>query len=250
MQLVTIVLQLTYEGTSFDGWQDNLCNTSIEGALKKALFDLYQVPHALDAASRTDKGVHALSQVVMTSVNLDKIGLNKLLLALNGKLPPSIRVKKITQAPQGFHPSLSAQEKTYLYKLNTHTVQLPFDRHRAWPISAPLNLEAMNLAASYLVGQKNFSSFSNKTYDNPLCTLNQIKIYRQDHFIHIELNGNRFLYKMCRIIVGTLVSIGLNERDPQSVLSLFEYPDRTKAGLTAPSCGLYLASIRYDNFTL
>ena len=114
MQSLKIALIITYDGTLFDGWQDNLSNRSIEGLLKKAFFNLYNKTFKLDAASRTDKGVHALSQVVITTLDEDKIPLSKLDSALNSQLPDQIRVKKVIAVPEDFHPSLSCKKNLRL----------------------------------------------------------------------------------------------------------------------------------------
>jgi tRNA pseudouridine38-40 synthase len=254
MQRVKLALIITYDGLTFEGWQDNLANSSIEGSLKKAFFELYGESIRLDAASRTDKGVHALMQVVVAFVENDKIPLSKLHHALNAKLPPTIRVKKVITVPEDFHPSLSAKKKTYQYRINLNSIALPFDLNQAWHLAKNLDIDLMQKAAVYFKGQKDFSSFTNrieKPHLDTVCLVENIDITLKDNnFLFLEITADRFLYKMCRIIVGTLVQIGLKQIALHDLLELFQKKNRTLAGMTAPSSGLFLKSIDYPDFLM
>lgn len=254
MRPVKIALSITYDGTSFDGWQDNKNNLSIEGLLKKAFFLLFNEEFLLDAASRTDKGVHALDQIVITHFNLDKMPLSQLLKALNSKLPQSIRVKNIVSVPEEFHPSLSVKKKTYRYQINLNKVQIPFYTNTHWHIPVHLDINAMNAACNLLTGIKDFSAFSNsvkKEEINPICNIESISIVKlQDNFLNIEITGDRFLYKMCRIIVGSLVEVGKGFLSLEDIERLFEHKCRVDAGITAPAHGLFLKTLIYPDFAI
>lgn len=254
MRSVKIALTITYDGTTFDGWQDNKNNSSIEGLLKKAFFMLFNEVFLLDAASRTDKGVHALNQIVITHFNLEKMPLSQLLKALNSQLPQSIRVKNIIDVPDEFHPSLSVKKKTYRYQINLNKVQLPFYINTHWHIPFTLNIDAMNDACALLAGTKDFSAFSNsvKKEDlNPICNIESISITKsEDSFLNIEITGDRFLYKMCRIIVGSLVEVGKGILSLDELEGLFEHKNRVKAGITAPAHGLFLKTLIYPDFAI
>jgi len=252
MQSLKIALIITYDGTLFDGWQDNLSNKSIEGLLKKAFFNLYNKPFKLDAASRTDKGVHALSQVVITSLDEDKIPLSKLDLALNSQLPDQIRVKKVIAVPKDFHPSLSCKRKTYSYQLDLNLLPSPFKTHTHWHTPFLKDIQAMEEAAHYLKGQKDFSSFCNSSLKpsfSDICQLDEIKFIKSDNLLTLEITADRFLYKMCRIIVGTLVDIGSGKLTLDHLKDLFKHKKRSHAGVTAPSHGLFLKELNYSEFT-
>jgi tRNA pseudouridine38-40 synthase len=254
MRTVKIALDITYDGTLFDGWQDNKSNLSIEGMLKKAFFMLFKKEFLLDAASRTDKGVHALKQIVITYFDIERMSVFKLLKALNSKLPASIRVNHIVEVPDEFHPSLNAKKKTYLYKINLNSVSLPFFINTHWHLPVSLNIDMMKKASQFLLGTKDFSGFSNTTKKdsvNPICCLYDISFTEtKDGFLHIEIIGDRFLYKMCRIIVGTLIEVGKGKLSLKDVEDLFTYKQRVNAGITAPACGLYLKNLNYPEFAI
>lgn len=254
MQLVKIALSLTYKGTPFDGWQDNKTNLSIEGLLKKAFYTLFHEEFLLDAASRTDKGVHALKQIVITYFDLDRMPLFQLIKALNSQLPTEIRVTSIAEIDQNFHPSLSAKTKTYLYQIDLNKIQLPFYQTTHWHIPHQLNIDEMKQASALLIGTHNFTAFSNvikKSSFNPLCTLCELSLtITADNFLMITISGDRFLYKMCRIIVGTLVAIGKKTLKASDIEKLFHDKQRVSAGMTAPAHGLFLKTINYPDFAI
>lgn len=254
MPRVNVALIIAYHGALYDGWQDNGANRSIEGLLKKAFYALYQTSITLDAASRTDKGVHALNQVVIAKIPEDKIPLSKLALALNAKLPPSIRVKMVTLIPLEFHPSLSCKQKTYSYNLNLKQIPLPFDHDISWHTPDLINLEAMKEAFSHFLGTKDFSSFSNsidKPSVDPFCRLDKIELIDSgNQMLTLEITADRFLYKMCRIIVGTLAACGKNQISPHQIKEIFHKKNRLHAGITAPACGLFLKTINYPGFDI
>lgn len=252
MQSVKIALIITYHGKNYDGWQDNFNNISIEGSLKKAFFQLLGKSVLLDAASRTDKGVHAYNQVVIAELSDLKIPFDKLLKALNAHLPDDIRIKQIINVPDEFHPSLSAKEKTYLYKINLKKVSLPFEHDFFWHIPMPLDIELMKAASTFMIGTKDFSCFSNMTKKeslNPICSITSINFIDLSHqTIGIEITGNRFLYKMCRIVVGTLVAVGKGNLKPDNINQIFIQKKRMNACVTAPAHGLFLKALYYPEF--
>lgn len=254
MRLTKIALTITYEGTSFAGWQDNKANLSIEGLLKKAFYSLFNQEFSLDAASRTDKGVHALKQIVITYFDLDKMPLLSLIKALNSQLPLSIRVIDITEISQDFHPSLSAKTKTYLYQIDLNKIQLPFYQNTHWHIPHELNIDQMKKASKLFIGTQDFTGFSNvikKASLNPFCTIDDICLKTtSDNFLMITITGDRFLYKMCRIIVGTLVGIGKQTLTVTDIQELFKHKKRVYAGITAPAHGLFLKKINYPEFAI
>lgn len=252
MQRLRIALHIAYHGQDFDGWQDNFTNKSIEGNLKGAFYALFGMEVKLDAASRTDKGVHALSQLVILDIDDPRIPLDRWPSALNSKLPKTIRVKKAFIATNDFHPSLCAKEKTYLYQLNLKKVALPFEHSFYWHHPKPLNLSLMKEASQILIGTKDFSGFSNATKKesiNPICSLYSLEFIDLGNLcLGIEITGDRFLYKMCRILVGTLVAVGRGQLSIKEVEGIFTRKNRLDAGITAPAHGLFLKSLNYPSF--
>jgi tRNA pseudouridine38-40 synthase len=247
---MNIALVICYQGHLFDGWQSNKQNKSIEKALEDALKALYGKSIQLDAASRTDKGVHALKQVVLFKCDDLKIPLSKLPSAINSKLPKEIRVLLAIEVEKSFHPSLSCISKTYIYKIYNSPVHSPFLENSHWHIHQDLDLDLIKQASCNLVGKKDFSNFcteKNHHLKDGICELYSIDVDKKDKEITIKLHGDRFLYKMCRTLVGTLVQIGLEKLSPFCIEESFKEKKRELLGMTAPAYGLYLQNLYYPN---
>lgn len=247
---MNIALVICYQGHLFDGWQSNRQNKSIEKALEDALKALYGKSFLLDAASRTDKGVHALRQVVLFKCDDQKIPLSKLTSALNSKLPKEIRVLIAKEVDAAFHPSLSCFSKTYVYKIYNHPIHSPFLENSHWHIHQDLDLDLLKQACLSLIGKKDFSNFcteKNHHLKDGTCEIYSIDIVKKEKEITIKLHGDRFLYKMCRTLVGTLVQIGLKKLSPSCIEESFKEKKRELLGMTAPACGLYLQNLYYPN---
>ena len=238
---------LSYDGTHFLGWQESTDGMTIQEALRRLLEQIYQHPIRLQAASRTDKGVHAEGQVAhyLTEKFLD---LTRLKVSLNQLLPRSIRVLKMEEAKQTFHPTLDATGKAYHYSLCLTPVQSPFLRSFSWHIPYSLDVSLMKKGAVSFVGTHDFTSLANQRDPKPthtLCTLSRIEIIQEEERLRFEIEGNRFLYKMVRNLVGTLVDLGRGKLSLEEVQTLLEKKDRTKGGIVAPAHGLVLKKVYY-----
>jgi tRNA pseudouridine38-40 synthase len=240
-----IKLILAYEGTRYLGWQKTAMGLSIEEELEKALAQILQHPVKLQAASRTDAGVHAEGQVVNFFTE-SEMPLDKLQKSLNSLLPKDISVLKIEEAPEAFHPTLDCRGKEYHYSVCTGSTQLPFHRQFSWHFSYPLDLEAMQKAAEALLGKHDFSAFTNEKQEDNVREIFAIQIEPLDGRLKIRVSGNNFLYKMVRNIVGTLLYAGCGKLPWQEVPSIIASKDRTRAGVTAPAHGLVLKEVIYD----
>ncbi len=242
-------LIIAYEGSSYWGWQDAKERPSVEAALKQPLVQILQHPIKLQAASRTDAGVHAEEQVVNFFTAKEPLNLPRLHLSLNQMLPTAIRVWSLEEVPLNFHPTLAAQKKTYSYRLTTAAIQLPFDRHFAWHVPPPLNLAKIQTALPLFLGKHHFGALcnaSNLPLTNPYCTLYRLEVIdKGDGNVCIEVEGDRFLYKMVRTLVGTLVALGQGRLSLAAIRALFTHRDRTQAGVTAPAHGLSLKKVHY-----
>ena len=215
------------------GWQQTRSGPSIQEELNKALSKILQEEIQCEAASRTDRGVHAEGQVVQfyTDKQPSCPDLQKW---LNGLLPKTIRVVEAKKVPLEFHPTLDAKSKIYHYYITNAPVQDPFLAQTTWHYPYPLDLEKMRKAAKDLIGTHDFSKFTTDVRKNPICTLLKIDVVQlPDHRIRIELTGDRFLYKMARRLSGTLAQIGAGKIKPNEV------------GVTAPPHGLFLYKINY-----
>lgn len=242
-------ITISYDGTTYRGWQKTRLGPSIEETLEKALHRLTGEVIALDAASRTDAGVHAEGQVVafQTSRGLSSA---RWLIALNGLLPPEIRALSVEEVPQDFHPTLDNKGKEYQYKLTSAPIQLPLERLYAWHIPYPLDIEAMKEAAERLVGTHDFSAFCNSLKELKLKdrvrTLRRILIIRvNSRMLIIKMRGDSFLFRMARNLVGTLVYVGLGKITPDEVATILTSKKRTQAGICAPAHGLTLTKVYY-----
>jgi tRNA pseudouridine38-40 synthase len=241
-----IKLIIAYEGTAYSGWQKTETGPSIEGELQKVLEQVLQHPVKLQAASRTDAGVHAEGQVVNFFTEKEVV-LDRLMKSCNGLLPGDIRVLEIEEMPEAFHPTLDAKGKEYHYSVCLTPTQLPFDRRFSWHFVKQVDVELMRKAAAFFIGTHDFSALTNEKQDDNVREVYKIEIETAGgQKIRIRVAGNHFLYKMVRNIVGTLVYAGCGMLKIEEVALLLEKGDRTAAGMTAPAHGLSLKKVNYD----
>lgn len=248
--LRNLCLLISYEGCNYLGWQKNNAGPSVEHQLQKYLLLILQEPIELQAASRTDAGVHAYGQVVNFFTSRKDICLKKLHRSLNRLLSPNISVRNLFERPPSFHPSLDSQSKIYKYQICSLPIQLPTQRFHSWHYPYPLDLVKMKEAIPFFLGQKNFAAFANKHEEvkpkNSICCVMRIEICEVGNGrFHFEIEGDRFLYKMVRNIVGTLLFVGRGKIDPKDLSSLIQSKDRRKLGVTAAAHGLSLHCIKY-----
>lgn len=244
-----VKLIVAYDGSCYLGWQEIISGSSIEATLRKALEKFLQHPVYLQAASRTDAGVHANGQVVnfFTSKTFD---FHTFIVSLNALLPKDIVVRDVEVMPQQFHPTLSCLSKEYHYFVCFGILQFPQHRLHSWHYYYDLNLDKMREATHFLIGQHDFSAFCNlkksQKYKDYQRNVESIKIDLVSHNrLCIQVKGENFLYKMVRNIVGTLVYVGHQKISPHQVRAILESKDRTIAGVTAPAHGLFLHQVNY-----
>ncbi|MDN3509050.1 MAG: tRNA pseudouridine(38-40) synthase TruA [Candidatus Neptunochlamydia sp.] len=239
---------LSYDGTDFLGWQESIDGDTIEKTLRKTLETIYQHPIRLQAASRTDRGVHAENQVVNFIVE-KSLDISRLKISLNQMLPKAIRILTIEEASKTFHPTLDAKGKEYHYSLCITPVQSPFRRYFSWHLLSPLDIDCMKEGTDFFIGTHDFKAFSNaidSKRKDMFCTLTRLDIIEDGSYLRFEIEGNRFLYKMVRNLVGTLVYLGMGKLSLDEVKNLLVKKDRTLAGITAPAHGLTLKKVYYS----
>lgn len=236
---------LSYDGSAYFGWQKTKTGPSVQETLERAFFQILRAPVLIEAASRTDRGVHAKGQVVnffLTNLTLP----DRLTYSLNSVLPPDIRVLHIESASDNFHPTLHALSKEYRYQICNAPVQLPSHRLYSWHIHTPLDLVAMQKAGALLIGTHDFAAFTTIATGNTIRTLFDVKIIAlSSDRLEIRITGDKFLYKMVRRLVGTLVAIGKHTLSQVEMSHLLTNPNRARAGVTAPAHGLTLHQIHY-----
>lgn len=237
---------VAYDGAEFYGWQKTKMGLSVEGALQKALEQILQHPVVLQAASRTDRGVHALGQVV-NFFSAKKVPL----ISLNCLLPPGIAVLSIEKMPSGFHPTLDVKSKEYCYEICFGPIQLPQNRRHSFFMPAPsLDIAKMEQAAKLLIGSHDFSAFclnrKKENYRDCVRTIDRCLVERlAEQRLKITIAGPAFFYKMVRCLVGTLAEVGKGKIHLSDMEKLLKEHNRALAGITVPAHGLTLVKVNY-----
>lgn len=241
-----ILLKLEYDGAGFGGWQRQKNAESVQGVLEAAIGELVGEKITLVASGRTDAGVHALGQCAHFSMKKE-FDAKRLPLAINARLPQTIRVLDAAIVPDEFSARYDVKKKTYLYKLYARKIGSPTRDGRYAHVPYELDFESMVRAAKLFVGKHNFKGFcsqgsSAQTFEREIYSLD---ISRDGDEFFFKITGNGFLYNMVRRIVGALVEVGkgtLDEKDIKLALEDFSHPHITK---NMPACGLYLYDVVY-----
>nr|WP_317359637.1 tRNA pseudouridine(38-40) synthase TruA [uncultured Tyzzerella sp.] len=244
-----ILLTVAYDGTNYFGWQKQDNVKTIQGEMEKALSQLFKENITIRGASRTDTGVHALSQLALLK-HKTNIPIERLPLAINSFLNnKEIVITNAIYVDEDFHPQNSVYKKTYQYKIYNAPFLNPLLRNYTEFVHKPLNIEKMQQATKYFLGEHNFKAFcaSGSMAKTTIRTIYDLKIDNKDNIITIEITGNGFLYNMVRIIAGTLIDIGHNKKQPEDIKNIILCEDRQKAGKTASACGLTLYKIYFNN---
>lgn len=241
------LLKLEYDGTDYVGWQIQPNGQSIQAELEKALSQLLQCPTKVTAAGRTDSGVHAWGQAA-SFVTENNLPLRAYLKGLNSLLPHSIGVWEVQERELSFDARRSSRGKLYRYRIVNRKCRSPLERRYAWEVFAPINEDAMQNAARYLVEKHDFRAFQASGCE-ALTTVREIRrldVSRTDKVIVVNIEATAFLRHMVRNIVGTLVEIGQGRRSEQSLVATLQSKNRQQAGPTAPAQGLSLVEVFYD----
>lgn len=241
-----VKLVVAYDGTKYCGWQVQPNQITIEGVLNEALTNLLGEEVTVIGASRTDSGVHAMGNVAVFDTN-SRIPGEKFSYALNQRLPEDIRIQNSCEVDVSFHPRKVTCSKTYQYRIVNCEFPNPMKRLYAHFVYNSMDIEKMQQAAKYLVGEHDFKSFCSihTQAKETVRTIYSIEVTKEGEEVVITIRGNGFLYNMVRIIAGTLLQVGLGQRAPEAMREILEARDRETAGPTAPACGLTLLQIEY-----
>ena len=242
-----VKLVVAYDGTNYHGWQVQDNGITIEEVLNRTISELVQEDIKVIGASRTDAGVHACGNVAVFDTESQIPG-DKFSFALNQRLPEDIRIQESCEVDADFHPRYADTVKTYEYNILNRRFELPTKRLYAAFCYYPMDIERMNQAAAYLVGEHDFKSFcsAGAQVQTTVRTIYAVNVTKADDMVHIRITGNGFLYNMVRIIAGTLMQVGTGLMEPEQVKEILEARDRSKAGPTAVAKGLTLVEIRYE----
>jgi tRNA pseudouridine38-40 synthase len=240
-------LKITYDGTRYSGWQIQPNSLSIQETIEKALSTLLRKSLRIIGAGRTDAGVHAKGQVAHFTYD-QPLNVNQVLHALNGMLPQDIRILELAPTLNTFHAQYSALSKIYHYNLWLEKVIDPFvASYRHHFHFRHFSLPALLEGTTFFLGQHDFTTFANvrEGVNSAVRTLTRLDIKEQEGGIRLEFEGDGFLYKMVRNIVGSLLEISLGKKKPAQIPELLAAKDRRLAGMAAPAKGLFLITVRY-----
>jgi len=237
---------IEYDGTYYRGWQRLKDSPSVQEEVEKALSHVANHPIELCCAGRTDSGVHGIGQVV--HFESDAIRDEKAWrMGCNTNLPDNIVLRWIQPTTDDFHARFSARARRYRYIILNHKIRPALLNNKVCWFRDPLDEGLMQDAAKRLLGEQDFSSFraSGCQAKHAMRELQEITISRDGHYIYVDIVANAFLHHMVRNIVGSLFEVGTQRQAPEWFSTLLAIKDRTKAGITAPACGLYFVSVDY-----
>jgi tRNA pseudouridine38-40 synthase len=273
---MTVLVRLAYDGTEFHGYARQVAAAgassvrTVQGVLEDALAGLYHQPVSTRAASRTDAGVHALGQIAGFDPPRP-IPPRGVVLGLLGKLPPDVAVLSAWEAaaPDGgpVDPRFWNLGKRYRYRIRTTTRRSPQTARHEWHLPRALDVAAMQAAARHFVGEHDFAGFRAAGCQARTTVRRVLDVAvaggpagdewpadpdpglpaHPPGLVVVDVRGEAFLQNMVRIMVGTLVEVGLGRRPPDAVADLLARPDRRRAGPTAPPGGLTLVEVLWPD---
>jgi tRNA pseudouridine38-40 synthase len=257
-------LTVAYDGSSFAGWQSQSHRNTIQDHIERGFEGVIGKQVRVHGAGRTDAGVHALAQCAHVDLPNDRLSAGRWTEALNGLLPPTIRVLRCQYVSKDFHARLSAKGKIYRYRIWSAPVLPPFEYHRTWHIARSIDLETLKRAAKHFVGTHDFAGFAanrgksgrrsdkesfrrtvGETEQSTTRTIYSTHVRQTGSCITIEVDGDGFLYKMVRLIVGSLVQCALGKIRTEDVIARLNSGQVGSARFAAPAEGLFLVRVRY-----
>ncbi len=246
-----IVLQVSYDGTHYYGWQAQVGLATIAGALEDALSLVADEKIGCVCAGRTDAGVHALRQIVHFDTNAQRSDY-AWVAGTNTYLPPEIRVIWAKEMDENFHARFSAVSRTYRYSIYNSNVASARVARFTTLERTTLNITKMREAAVYLLGEHDFSSFRGSGCESrtPMRNVLSLSVVESLPLIEVTVTANAFLLHMVRNIVGSLLKVGRGERPPEWMDEVLAAKNRVLAGPTASASGLCLVDVNYSDYIL
>jgi tRNA pseudouridine38-40 synthase len=246
-----IKLVVAYDGAGYEGWQMQKTGTGVQEIIETALGKIFPRAPRLHSSSRTDTGVHALGMVAHFEIPRGefKMPIRKLALAINAWLPDDVRIMSASIATADFHARFDASGKQYRYFVWNHPGMNPLLRRSAWHVPRKLDPRVMRAGAKLFVGKHDFQSFAaNSGYERETTvrTITRCDVKKSGYLYTFTIEGDGFLYKMCRGIVGTIVQAGLGKFPSGEIKAMLAKKDRRVAGMSAPAHGLVLWKVFYE----
>lgn len=242
-----LAMIIEYDGSNYSGWQRQKNGVSIQQKLEEVLSRFFSQKITLFGSGRTDKGVHAEGQVAHFDVETDLTPF-KIMGSINFFLPNDIVIKEIFKVDDSFHAQFDAKSKIYVYNTYVSKISSPLKSKYFVQIVPPIDVELMRSSAKKLIGNHNFAAFAVKNGDQPSSTIREISridIIENGDIIIFEVEGQGFLYRMVRSIVGTLVWIGRGKLTPDSIDEMLKTGSRSLGGKTLSPNGLVLKKVIY-----
>ena len=240
-------LTLEYDGGPYKGFQAQGDLPTVQGAVERAVLAFCGETVRLQAAGRTDTGVHATGQVVHVDLTRDWPA-QTVRNALNAHLvDEAVVVLEAEVAPEGWHARFSATERRYLYRILNRPAPPALDRGRVWHVKTPLDADAMHAAAQVLVGHHDFTTFRDLACQakSPVKTLDLAEVSRRGEEVWLRFASRSFLHRQVRSMTGTLAEVGVGRWTAQDVKAALEARDRRACGPVAPASGLSLTGVSY-----
>ena len=240
-------LIVEYDGRPYHGFQAQTTLPSVQASIERAVRGFTGQDIRIQAAGRTDTGVHATGQVV--HVDLDKDWRSEVVRnALNAHLVPEpISILDAVVAEGDWHARFSARERRYVYRILNRNSPPALDQGRVWHVKKPLDAEAMHEAAQVLVGHHDFTTFRDMACQakSPMKTLDVAKVWREGEQVLLHFASRSFLHRQVRSMTGTLAEVGVGRWKREDVATALEARDRRACGPVAPADGLYLTGVSY-----
>ncbi len=241
-------LIIAYDGASFAGWQSQSHRNSVQDHLERAFERVTGGAACVHGSGRTDAGVHALAQCAHVDLAKKLLQAERWVEALNALLPSAIRVLRCRYVSNDFHARLSAKGKIYRYRIWNASVLPPFEYRRAWHVARPLDLKVLKSAARHFVGTHDFAGFAanrGKPERSTVRTINCVRVRQKGSCLTIEFDGDGFLYKMVRLMVGALVKCALGKMSIEEISVRLKSTELNSPRFAAPAEGLFLVRVRY-----
>ena len=249
-----VFIELSYDGTNYHGWQRQPASLTVQQVIEEALELLCGTETEIVGCGRTDAEVHASYYVAHCDIpSLSEAqrfdSLDQLAFKLNGMLDDDVAIRAITEVSDKAHARFDASDRSYTYLI--HAIKNPFLSGRSARIFGELDLEAMRKAALHLIFQGDFAAFCKTGSDvnTTVCDVRRLDIFEDalKGQIRIEISADRYLRNMVRAIVGTLLEVGKGKMCELEFQDVIASCDRSRAGRSAPGCGLYLSRVEYPS---
>jgi len=248
--LLRLKMLIAYDGRPFRGWQSQATKDAVQDHMEGAFARTIGERVVVHGSGRTDAGVHALAQIAHADVPATRLEVNAWRGALNNFLPPQIRVLKVSKAADDFHARFHARGKIYTYRIWNEAYLHPLEIGRAWHMPGKLDLDVLRKGAQMLEGKHDFAGFAANrapgyAAEDTVRTIQHICLTRRGYLLNLRFEGNGFLYKMVRLLTGTLIRCAQGRAELTFIKELLAAKGTKKTSFAAPAEGLYLTRVLY-----